>query len=886
MAIIIYTYSNPYKIKYEPYWAMIKNCFHLCVSQTLVNGLCDQYHKSFYKGKLVTITRFINRLYKDWESDAIAISQRAAIDNIIEYLDFNEVVNDVKTEDIINSLKRNRGYIVDSIRIMFELGMDPDNIKKDELTYEQRCVVAIYEEILKKENKHFILKDNFTNDEIDNAIEQTVKDAVEEKNINKISEIKKDTVVVHGIHQFSPIILRTIEVLSKYKNVIILFNYQPDYKNVYQTWLDVYNWFESKINISAQNFHNDSQEHEGGIIADNIASVISGSTSSVDFSNKISVLKFDNQTEFAGYIAKRFENAQIERKNHNYEHPTLFYMEEQIYSANSSVNDLLRIYFPEQFGERDFLDYPLGHFFISITNMWDPDTQEMNIKDIRDIYECLSCGIIQEKNTGRIITALDKCKLIIENEKTLKSIIKKISKLKKRIGNIDDDYKNELKRLEYFNVSDEEIDLLSNALKELNEMAIHFFSVFNDKNNNFSVFYKKISDVLIQKVLEKSDLNDDFKDIVERVLDRLNEVKDIEASASFDCLRETMSIYLKQFSSDGKGANWIVRNFEQIDGDILRKNNNEFEKIYHFACLSDQSMSITHRDEFPWPLDIGFFEVAQAPIDWKYQVYVTSRLEYKNFRRYALVYGLAFSNCKIKLSYIKNENDITNDLYYLLRVLNAKEETYEPAVYSKYKNDSSYIKLRKKEYSKFDEIDLIKYRLCPHRFILESVIENNTIYKDSFLVRQYLVILLEHRARKYFSGKSFVKNLVYNFLEEQMDELVIDFPYINQLDITDTISTAFSYIERNAVSRGKFTNLQKKEIDYMNKREAFLTVLNGKYVDEEEKEIFRSSTQDEINDVLSDEKLSKERYRRKLNSICDKCGDKDICLEVFRTKKN
>ena len=148
------------------------------------------------------------------------------------------------------------------------------------------------------------------------------------------------------------------------------------------------------------------------------------------------------------------------------------------------------------------------------------------------------------------------------------------------------------------------------------------------------------------------------------------------------------------------------------------------------------------------------------------------------------------------------------------------------------------------------------------------------------------MILLEHRARKYFSGKSFVKNLVYNFLEEQMDELVIDFPYINQLDITDTISTAFSYIERNAVSRGKFTNLQKKEIDYMNKREAFLTVLNGKYVDEEEKEIFRSSTQDEINDVLSDEKLSKERYRRKLNSICDKCGDKDICLEVFRTKKN
>ena len=74
----------------------------------------------------------------------------------------------------------------------------------------------------------------------------------------------------------------------------------------------------------------------------------------------------------------------------------------------------------------------------------------------------------------------------------------------------------------------------------------------------------------------------------------------------------------------------------------------------------------------PWPLDINFFEVAQAPVDWKYQVFVTSRLEYKNFRRYALIYGLAFSKCAIKLSYIKNEGDGESELYYLLRILGAK----------------------------------------------------------------------------------------------------------------------------------------------------------------------------------------------------------------------
>ena len=52
MAIVIYTYSNPYRLHREPYWALIKNAFHLCASQTLASGLCDQYKTDFFEGKL------------------------------------------------------------------------------------------------------------------------------------------------------------------------------------------------------------------------------------------------------------------------------------------------------------------------------------------------------------------------------------------------------------------------------------------------------------------------------------------------------------------------------------------------------------------------------------------------------------------------------------------------------------------------------------------------------------------------------------------------------------------------------------------------------------------------------------------------------------------
>ena len=882
MSIIVYTYSNPYKINREQYWALVKNAFHLCVSQTLVNGLCDQY-KEFYKGKLTTMNRFINNLYDKWESDAVEISQRAYIDNLIEYTNFEDFLDeDLDENDLKASLKRNRSYVLQSIRIMFELGMDPNNIRTECLTYEQKCIVGLFKEIISKRNNPFDLKNDFSKDEVDNAISNTIIEALG-KSERGIDDINKENVVVHGIHQFTPIMLRTIEVLSKYKNVIILFNYQPDYKNVYQTWLNVYSWFESKTNFSAQNFNNETQEFAGGVIADNMAAMIAGSTAAIDLSRRIEVTEFDNQTEFAGYIAKKFEDAANKREKDEFKHPALYYMDEQIYSANSGVNQILKIYFPEQFGEREFLDYPIGHFFIAITNMWDPESKSMLIKDINDVIECLSCGIISEDQCGNLASIFNKCSLYISKETTLRGMVKKLKKLK---GSLDlEGYREDLQRLAYFNVAEEEIDILISALKELDKIAEQFFADFNEQANDFNRFYKKIEDVLVNKVLEKEDLDEDFKDIVIRVLARLKEVDDINASASFDCLKETMQLYLQQLPAEGKGANWIVRNFEQIDGDVLRKNVKDNEKTYHFACLSDQDMSITHRDEFPWPLDIAFFEVAQAPVDWKYQVYVTSRLEYKNFRRYALVYGLAFSKCKIKLSYIRNAEGTENELYYLLRILNAQIEQYVPSEVNNFRKDASYIEIESLSNKTYTQYDLMKFRLCKYRFLLDSVIENKSIYKDEFLMRLYLTILLEDRSKRHFSGKPYVRNVVNAYLIEQMEELAGDFPFITHLDVLDVINEAADYLEKYSAKYGKFTAIKPTDTEFMIKREEFLSVPVGKKSDPEIQEIFKSSTQDEVNHMLAIENFEKEKFHKSINSLCDKCADKEICVEVYGMKK-
>ncbi len=73
-------------------------------------------------------------------------------------------------------------------------------------------------------------------------------------------------------------ILSMIEEVSKYKRVVLLFNYQQQYSEIYQTWLDVYSCFD--LNIKSQ-FNNEFKpttllqtSYEGNILADQIGKLL------------------------------------------------------------------------------------------------------------------------------------------------------------------------------------------------------------------------------------------------------------------------------------------------------------------------------------------------------------------------------------------------------------------------------------------------------------------------------------------------------------------------------------------------------------------------------------------------------------------------------------
>lgn len=163
MPITVYTYHDPYKLKENTnLWKEISSCPYFCVSQTLVNGLKSVYGSSFQIGRVTTVMNLTSALFSEWVSTSSAIKQHAAIDNVIANYHANIGLSDLELENVKKSFLFNREEVFTSIRTMFELRINPDNIVDKYLTAEQQFIVSVYKYILETDKAElFLLNDSF-----------------------------------------------------------------------------------------------------------------------------------------------------------------------------------------------------------------------------------------------------------------------------------------------------------------------------------------------------------------------------------------------------------------------------------------------------------------------------------------------------------------------------------------------------------------------------------------------------------------------------------------------------------------------------------------------------------------------------------------------------
>ena len=471
--------------------------------------------------------------------------------------------------------------------------------------------------------------------------------------------------------------------------------------------------------------------------------------------------EFDNVSEYAGYISDEFMEAEAGMSDTTslYEKPfkkkagtaaVLRRMQEVVYTANKDVDDLLQVYHPEYARNRHFLAYPVGQFFAALYAMWNPDTQSLEL-DYGSLRECVNSGILSKYSAEALLKTLMNVQPLFEHIETVEDFDRIIGKKYKNAYSQVSNSKQgsiafPLRAMNIYNtykITAKDFDNLYKAICEIDNIAKQLFTETAGDKINFKKHFVRLEEF----VRERQDtlVSEEEKTLITQLLTKLDiiQMKKKEYEGTFEDLRNGLYFFLKQ--KEEPASDWFVKNFEQIDGDILNskvQNKSGFKKVYHFACVSDADMNKDIDELLPWPLSEMFIERAYNPKELPFQVYYTALGEKSNFLRYALFYGLYFNQCESKISFVKRYGDNTTDLYEMLKLIGVEKADGPAGERMDDCKISTVVKTKPVSSMAYDREQMADMFLCPYRYLFDFVLNPQPIFSGTFLFQKLYENLL------------------------------------------------------------------------------------------------------------------------------------------------
>lgn len=905
----IYTYRSPFELNNmsKEKTDELRKYPHLCVSQTLVEGLKAYYGRNNF-GVICTIDNLLKKFYKVWcDQEENNVKQSITISNVLE--EWREI--GVKNSKLLGTLSHNEKELIKSIKYLVESHIAADDLPK-ELNEEQKALQQLYKQIegrkefrisdpitlenkkekkkqinecyadiLRDELKKYVRKVTIQAYETEHPGIRLKKDQLEDKIlillINKelkeiqgkilkyreqleeeglsvedrqkykkwcMQEERKNTgishiltelekyksgvgdiqkVVVHGIHQFTPIILHLLSDLKAMGiEVIAMFNYDEKYPEIYKTWDVVYRW------TGLEFAHEGNAYEQPRAIGKGLGEIYQNNFSAIASAYDEKYYKFEHLTSFCDYVGDEYEKAtlryqeeQAQKSNYpqkkeedsNSKLRKIALMDEQFYAINGSeINDLLKLYFPEQFSSRHFLTYPIGQFILSLYRMWDDQLEKENIEQliaeqkdpkeasglvlrIDDMKEALSLNIWYKKGMPTPIEIFDNLKYYFKNEKTFEDYERKLNYLKaiskSQAKPIIQEHK---KRLPFFIYTSEEIEYFEEVLKSIKKIAKDLFSTSKQGiKENLEKIITNIKYLISNPLLEERISDDEIK-MVEDIEKRIAMISDEGENTYISNIKKTISLYLQASTSEEYEAEWIVRDFEQIDGGVLlaaAQKRDEGEgigtKAFHYAGVSDENLLGKSRKELPWPLTNELYSGVNSKERDIAEICSICRSEYTNFLRYSLFYGTYFlmDNKKINLSYIEEIGDDEAHPYSAMAyIMNIKVEPFkEDSNLGTFSGKLAYELTDVKIEPPYNIIESEKRSMetCPMRYLWNHCLDQDTYFSDEFQVER---VAKQYVISAYLENTYNQRNTAHNwtFNEEEFEKFKKYMPIFDEMD--------------------------------------------------------------------------------------------------------
>jgi len=849
MPFKVYTYADPYKLDQCHFWPEIISVPHLCVAQTLANAIRDMYGKNL-RALVCPINNLLKHAYGDWFGNVHRqLRQHGAL---TEMLSAALRKGNIKNA-LHKSFRHNKRDVLEAIRLFVELGIDPLKLTKGNFSPEQSYFIDLLQQLgVDPMEDAFALSDIQDTESLRQSfvttaeyernarlvrLEEWVQQAHSRRDqeaLHAAERVIADTnthydqlgerfqscpikVVIHGIHQFTPLQLRLVQRMDELGiEIIFMFNYQEQHAATYSTWQRVYRPFgvEPHADLNLTHF-TPSVNCRGHDLAVAMSSLLEGTYSPqarsalqqlIQDNADPLFIEYANTMEFSNSVSELFRQAQAIDA-----HNPLFAMREQVYSASRSIHEILRVSNPEYTGERHLLAYPVGQFFVSLYRMWNHESQQLTLDKSR-LLECLGSGLLQSGSSERLLRIHNTACLCYEDVKSFSDFVARMELYRTSFSKVNGEkpFPNQmdLRRLSIYDeelLSLDDLLLLSSAVTELNSLAVSLFEPAGESGEYILLkqHFDRLEEFLQQGLT--SLVQKEEAQLIKELLDRLNSNQhDDTMRSTMNDLRDGLYFYLRQQAREQD--RWIVRNFEQIDGDILRSRAQHREAIaknqpsilYHFAYLSDKNMNKAPDDLLPWPLTDKFIREAYFPSDIAFQVYHTALSEYSHFLRYALFYGLFYNDCDVRLSYVKKEGRDLTQPYFILQCMGI-----DPTPKSFKISTGDIIRLEAPS-SPLPSTAMrtvwpqaMTFYLCPYRYFLDYVLERHPALNDKFSITAFYVNILiragwERVAKQPYSAGC---RVVRAELERVNATMIRFFPYMRNVnDNYDLISQAENYV--------------------------------------------------------------------------------------------
>ena len=595
----IYTYTDLTKLKESSLICEIMHYPQVTVSADLRKGLNGTIDKDYVDGLFkddnqVRITEFhslTQAINKDWGTDQSKFNATIILSEYIRQK-MNRVSDDKKQTNWLVGCMRNLGSLLSSIVLLEQAGVTPEDIDSNG-DRNLELMLDAWKYLSERDPSIEIFRENMTLKYTKEIWDPILRAAFKAD----ASFTDVDKIVFHGFYFITPLQEKIMNLLEQAGyELIFLFPYDERYPLVYEIWDTTYS--------VERGYPPKTQWHmEKSDAPDPYGDIFEGKKN-VSIDNKLKFKEYASVMEFVNDVKR------VKKQGY------------AVYSSDyKTANKILKDYFPEEYGERKILSYPVGQFVSILNQMWDDERQTI-VLDEASLIECFSSGWLSADGvSGRqylqeltyLMPFFTGCHTVDEWDERI-DLLKKIRQdaIEPFLVDLDADESvsrwqeaigNPMANFSMFAVETQKLDIILSLIKQLLSMASDLFS------DNQVI---RVSDHIskLDQILKRHEISDEMYEeeraIVGDIFEKLGQPSVFITKCAPADIANALNLFICGRFEEGEiqtNRTGLVYPIYFVDAACIKNKS----KVH--VCMCDVNAMPGGNKEYVWPLS--------SPVMWK-----------------------------------------------------------------------------------------------------------------------------------------------------------------------------------------------------------------------------------------------------------------------------